>query len=415
MPGENTKGLRKAVLLPLLLLLLTLALAAWWTLERARIIPLPYTLGHVVGATYVGSEKCAQCHLEIYTQWQQSGHSKVILVADEVPGAILGDFSKLAEFLEQENLARFDQRDVVLIHGNLWKQNYVNKKWQVLPALWNIREEKWQAHRPQDWEKQDWRKSCAFCHVTGFELSKLRWQELGVGCEACHGPGSRHLDASRREIRRTIVNPKLLTPDMAADICGQCHTRGRTPDNKHGFPVGFVPGMKLLPKHFIPVPKDNPKAWWPDGSPRQHRVMFQEWKQSKHREAGVTCITCHSPHRRVHKFATRKTPNQLCIGCHAGVSTDPIRGHAPIQGAPQHSNCIACHMAPTGKIANYGEERVHTFRVIQPRVTVEHGGGDPAKQPNSCNHCHAHRNDSPARLQRALEDGLRMKHRQKPG
>jgi len=245
--------------------------------------------------------------------------------------------------------------------------------------------------------------------VTGFDPETLRWNELGVGCESCHGPGSVHADAPAAEKRKTIVNPAMLTPDMAADICGQCHTRGRTPDGKHGFPVGFVPGGRLLPQHFTPVSKPGGKACWPDGSPKQHRMMYSAWKRSRHRDAGVTCISCHTAHGNDLKNGTREVPNELCRDCHSGISTDPVVGHAPIDGAPQHADCIGCHMAPTATIAKQGDERVHSFRVVRPEVTVRLGDGDPAKQPNSCNHCHAHQNDSPARLQRALDDGLAMR------
>src|SRR5690606_6894507 len=48
---------------------------------------------------------------------------------------------------------------------------------------------------------QNWNFMCADCHVTdyrkGFDADKgsfsPAWSELGVGCEACHGPGSQHL------------------------------------------------------------------------------------------------------------------------------------------------------------------------------------------------------------------------------
>jgi hypothetical protein len=66
-------------------------------------------------------------------------------------------------------------------------------------------------------------------------------------------------------------------------------------------------------------------------------------------------------------------------------------------------------MARTGKSADRGDERVHTFRVVKPEVTVQLSGGDVAKQPNSCNGCHWHAADPPARLQKALEDGSKLR------
>jgi predicted CXXCH cytochrome family protein len=124
----------------------------------------------------------------------------------------------------------------------------------------------------------------------------------------------------------------------------------------------------------------------------------------------VTCITCHAVHEAPTKFATRLAPNNLCISCHVNVSTDSVTGHAPIANAPQHSDYIGCHMAPTGKSgAERGDERVHTFKVIKPALTIQLGGGSLDKQPNACNSCHWHQNDAPEALQKALEEGVKFR------
>ena len=86
----------------------------------------------------------------------------------------------------------------------------------------------------------------------------------------------------------------------------------------------------------------------------------RNWKTSEHATAGVTCASCHSVHEASTKFATRKPGNELCVSCHSTVSTDPVYGHAPIANAPQHPDCIGCHMAPTGKSAESGRRaRAH--------------------------------------------------------
>jgi hypothetical protein len=66
-------------------------------------------------------------------------------------------------------------------------------------------------------------------------------------------------------------------------------------------------------------------------------------------------------------------------------------------------------MAPVGKSATVGDERVHTFRVVKPSVTIKLGEGDPEKQPNACNACHWHKDDAPAKLQKALDDGIKLR------
>ena len=54
-------------------------------------------------------------------------------------------------------------------------------------------------------------------------------------------------------------------------------------------------------------------------------------------------------------------------------------------------SCIACHMPRTGKSAEAGDIRSHTFRFIPPEYSIEMGGLE--EQPNSCSGCHHHKDD----------------------
>src|SRR5690606_12057776 len=102
-----------------------------------------------------------------------------------------------------------------------------------------------------------WNSNCIQCHaVMGqpahdeasdrFESSVV---ELGIACEACHGPGRQHAERHKNPVTRyrqraseaadpTIVNPARLAPDRAAAVCGQCHS------------------------YFVPR---DPKDWWQHG------------------------------------------------------------------------------------------------------------------------------------------------------
>jgi predicted CXXCH cytochrome family protein len=354
-------------------------------------------------AGYVGSAACKECHDRVYASWQQTLHAKIVQDVRKTPQALQGDWGQPFEH------RKFEKKDVRYIHGVQWKQRYINEQWQVYPAQWDFESQKWAGYNVDKGGTADWRKSCAYCHVVGFDGDTLTWAEFGIGCEACHGPGERHVKAKPAERAGTIVNPASLPFDYAASTCGQCHTRGKSPDGKWDHPIGFRVGDYLTTAHYVVTDKKNDQAWWPDGSVKQHRQQYPEWKESRHAKAGVTCIACHSVHEATSKFATRTSPNNLCVSCHATVSTDSVTGHAPIAGAPQHSDCVGCHMARTGKSADRGDERVHTFRVVKPEMTLKLGGGDPARQPNSCNGCHWHAQDAPASLQKALEEGVRLR------
>lgn len=364
---------------------------------------------------FVGSGVCAQCHDRIASTWKTTPHS---MVMQQVTGPddpiIMGDWATMPNFtvkqqdgssLTVSDLGDLKKEDVMLIHGVLWKQRYVNSSWEVQRYQWNIADNEWAPYNFTD-KPANWKEKCSSCHVTGFRHEDYSWAELGIGCEACHGPGELHVKAKGAKRAGTIYNPAKLPWHLASDICGQCHTRGKSPDKKYDYPVGYQVGKRLVPSMFTVAPYDDMNAWWPSGALKQHRQQYPEWITSRHYKAGISCMDCHTVHGAANRFSTKLTGNNLCLGCHAGVSTDPVRGHFPILDAPQHSNCIACHMPPTGKSATVGDEATHTFRAILPSVTMELGAGDVKKQPNSCNLCHYHASHTPRDLQARI-DGAR--------
>ncbi len=72
---------------------------------------------------------------------------------------------------------------------------------------------------------QNWNYQCAFCHATNLKKNydphsgsfHTAWSELSVGCEACHGPASRHVAwASKTGQRLTIQTRDLPLSWMSA-------------------------------------------------------------------------------------------------------------------------------------------------------------------------------------------------------
>ena len=87
---------------------------------------------------------------------------------------------------------------------------------------------------------------CAGCHLTGWERYEdpssgqflvravndpggamnidddPEMDEINIGCESCHGPGSEHVANARSGF---IVNPKYLSAERSSVICGRCHDR----------------------------------------------------------------------------------------------------------------------------------------------------------------------------------------------
>jgi nitrate/TMAO reductase-like tetraheme cytochrome c subunit len=244
---------------------------------------------------------------------------------------------------------------------------------------------------------------CAACHLTGWERYQDKASgeflvravndpagemnidddpepdEINVGCESCHGPGSEHVAAGGRA--RFIVNPKHLSAERASVVCGRCH------DRRQGFggPVnGYTqaisqagdlarPGISrrdLLATFTDPVKKgptmrgpgreDN--IWADDihsNKPHQQYADFLKSKMHRNERQLVTCSDCHdmhgnTPNRRwlLHDPDTPASP--LCQRCHkVDVLTHMERTlNSKMKGL--RTRCIDCHMpgtANTGGVA----------------------------------------------------------------
>ena len=82
-------------------------------------------------------------------------------------------------------------------------------------------------------ESQDFNPNCVRCHTVGFRrksgfVNPNATPALKhVGCEACHGPSSRHPDEELTGYGRTTVR-----------MCVTCHTRENSPDYD---PATYVP------------------------------------------------------------------------------------------------------------------------------------------------------------------------------
>ena len=79
-------------------------------------------------------------------------------------------------------------------------------------------------------------RSCFGCHTTGYTkpggfVSFEKTPEMAdLGCEACHGPGSGHVDAGG--------DPELIKGKLAVEDCEKCHNAVRV-DNFNFKPLLF--------------------------------------------------------------------------------------------------------------------------------------------------------------------------------
>jgi tetratricopeptide (TPR) repeat protein len=298
---------------------------------------------------------------------------------------------------------------------------FPNGRLQALPVAWDSRPapdqgQRWlqlypdvHDHRDQlHWSGpyQNWNMMCAECHVTGFvknydaaqDSYRSAWSELGVGCEACHGPASLHLQwaehggrqvASERGFARDLKargNFSFATPEAriatrsdppspdANAECAPCHARAGTTDDR----ARQVP-RSALTQHHRPALL-LPPEYWPTGEQHDEVFVWGSFAASKMAARGVTCADCHD----AHSGAPLAEGNSLCVRCHQpGVFDVPAHHHhAERTGAAQ---CVSCHMAEERYMV-IDERRDHSFQLPRPDLTLgQHSGGSP----NACNRCHA--------------------------
>jgi len=354
------------------------------------------------GTTFVGSETCKTCHERTYLEWRTSLHSRMMRDAKREPLSIIGDFRQAPN-----DVRPFTQNDIAYTLGSQWKQQYLKKEGKdliVLPSQYNLFTDEWKSYYPDELAKRNWYNECAGCHATGVDPKKKTFVEMGVACEACHGPGSNHVEAVPGYEIPTIISGSRLTPRLAAQICGSCHTAGRDKTGKYAYPVDYQThkgeaNIKLYFNEFSNGADADRKRFWPSGESRHSNQQYLDWKQSQHAKVGVTCITCHSVHSGkstlesigevqnplvVIRSKTRLFEDRLCKSCH---TTPQYRSAHRIHS---FGSCVACHMPRVAGIGEAGDAHSHTFRFMYPAASIKAGGIE--KQPNACSHCHHHKN-----------------------
>ncbi len=249
-----------------------------------------------------------------------------------------------------------------------------------------------------------WNSACAACHSTNlrrnFDLATDRyrtvWSEIDVACEACHGPGSRHVAWAEGEPGAEAYEGDLGLPvalgggtnaDWAFDdgatiarfsgprrspalveACAPCHSRRTelTKNVEHGQP--------FLDTHRPEVLVGG--LYYPDGQILDEVYVYGSFLQSRMFAAGVVCSDCHDPH----SLALRADGNALCGRCHRASAYDTPTHHFHRVGTPGAA-CVECHMPATTYMV-IDPRRDHSLRVPRPDLDVFLG------TPDACTRCH---------------------------
>ncbi|MDF1574923.1 MAG: tetratricopeptide repeat protein [Bacteroidales bacterium] len=392
-------------------------------------------------AKYMGRESCRECHEKQYNLFQGSDHDQAMDTA--TAGTVLGDFNNVS-YTHFGVTSRFFMSDgkymvhtegpggemldyqISYVFGVRPLQQYLIEfpggRYQCLPICWDTRPEdeggqRWfhihqdEAIRPDDilhWTRitQNWNYMCAECHSTNLHKNysysqksyNTTWSEIDVSCEACHGPGSEHIDWAEKveagsspdiypdmglvvRLKDTDNATWIFDPDSVSarrsvarqsdelvQMCSRCHSRRSvaTEDYYHG--------GSLLETHWPSLLEEN--LYFPDGQILDEVYVYASFLQSKMYQAGVVCKDCHEPH----SGQVYVDGNALCYRCHMATEYGPRKHHFH-DPAKEGASCFECHMHERTYMV-VDPRRDHSIRIPRPDLS------DKLGTPNACNQCH---------------------------
>lgn len=385
-------------------------------------------------AEFVERQTCIECHEEQYEEWIGSHHDLAMDVATDK--TVIGNFNNsnftahgvIWTFYKKGNkfFVRTDGSDgklhdyeVTYVFGVDPLQQYMiefpDGRIQLPDIGWDNHPEeeggqRWFHLHPDEkitprhifhWTRRflNWNYMCGECHTTNFQKNydletntfNTTWTMIDVGCQACHGPGSNHVEWARSmetsdskeytfEDVRLEVNLKADDSDVQIEACARCHSR------RNGLRKDYEYGKPLM-DYYVPQVLTDP-LYYSDGQILDEVYVYGSFVQSKKYQKGVRCTDCHNPHTaRLHTYG-----NELCIGCH---SSPPPQQYTSLKdkdySAPVHhfhkedspgAQCVECHM-PETKYMIVDPRRDHSFQIPRPDLSVK------LNIPNSCNRCHS--------------------------
>lgn len=338
---------------------------------------------------FVSSEECNKCHAVEFKSWKETFHSKIVqkkkggilkeavekwATDDTTAGPATGNVTGTAYKLD----------DVQYVVGSRWKQRYLVKNeqsggLQFLNMQFNRLTGKWEKYG----QKNDWNNQCVTCHATGYRILeydekakktvKSTYIEMNVGCEACHGPGAKHIKSKKK---KDIFNPANVDVHAQSKVCGYCHVRVESEKwhTAQGNPREDMPAPKLGDSYkagddwtkwegiIIPgVQPDQPfdkeytgdfkgmfkvdehakaNGYYDEG---KHHQQYQGFIQSAHFKKGaMSCITCHSPHAGKGKL--KKVAKDACKSCHDASYT--VEKYMPNTGQTAAGLFVRSHTFP---------------------------------------------------------------------
>lgn len=330
---------------------------------------------------YVGERKCAGCHDEISTMYEETRHTRTFhrgpeLLTLPLPEGPLKDPGNSAIIhaigLENDRIEQVTQQDEIKLRtvvefafgtteryltmvgrdvdgtARALRMSYHHSDTDIgwdLTAGDVLKPERPDGFRGKRIDTREGVIRCLACHTTNVRLGKNRTgpetQDQGIGCEQCHGPGGNHISA----VSAKLSDLAILKPD-AARSCVTCHTLNEDVTEQS-------------------TPRDNP-AWV--RSPGKTLT----WSRCFSESAGkLSCLTCHDPHTNAEmssEFYTSK-----CQTCHAPTAASPPLRPCPVN---PREKCVGCHMPAVPNRLLHASLTDHYIR-IRPATPASSASASP--------------------------------------
>lgn len=359
------------------------------------------------GVRYVGSKTCAGCHSDIGASYAKSAMARSIVSAERF---VLPNEGQLPfKIFDSESGQYFE---VTRNHDALWQSQAAldSKGKEIFRQTWKlayvigsgdsgigflIQRDDYLFEAPLSYyaQKKLWSFSPGYeLHNYGFRRPVLAqcvschsgrprpvyasaglyrdppFDEAGVGCENCHGPGELHV-AERRAARPvkgisddSIVNPGNLSGWLCDNICMKCHQAGDVRVEQPGkHDEDFRPGTSLgtvVEIFKAPPPRDSNA-----GNPvlLEHYYSMTLSRCYRASSGKLHCTSCHDPHVQPTEDEAATYYRNRCLTCHA--SRPCTLALAQRNKTTPPDNCAGCHM-PKRAIVTIAHAALTEHRVI---------------------------------------------------
>jgi len=179
------------------------------------------------------------------------------------------------------------------------------------------------------------------------------------GCESCHGPASKHVEAGGG---RGVF---IVNPGKSSDACLACHIEKKQQfklPNHHPVLEGRMSCMDCHDAHGEDAKKPAGMAFGKvnDVCAKCHKEQTKKFT-FEHRAMREGCAVCHQVHGSINKKMLTYNDHHLCMQCHVGPprsggnpeSLNQV-GNTMNLARPGHAGdaargaCYRCHTSPHG-------------------------------------------------------------------